>query len=139
MVESSTPIVLVDDETRAEFSYVPLRANRLGCGRYGVVFKGVCVQSRSEVAIKFVNRHQYGDNKRAHKYFEREVATLKVGCKVSKNVVKLLGSVTNRDSLAIVAEYCEEGSMARWLEGELSKSIDVHAKYTTLIGLYAQI
>lgn len=39
---------------------------------------GYTLVPHADVAIKVVSRQQYGDEQQAHKYFEREVETLKV-------------------------------------------------------------
>ncbi|KAH7713494.1 hypothetical protein AAVH_19150 [Aphelenchoides avenae] len=139
LVQEATPTLVIDDETGKSFSYVRSRASRLGLGRYGVVFKGACLQSQSEVAIKLVSRRQYGDEQRAHKYFEREVATLKIGSMVSKNVVEFLGSAMDHVSLMVVTEYCEKGDMSRWMDGELSKDLDDGVHLVTVLEAYVQL
>lgn len=58
---------------------------------------------------------------------------------VSQNVVELLDSVMNDDSLAIVTEYCDKGDMSRWMANALSKRVGESERFAIVFETYIQL
>ncbi|KAH7668137.1 protein kinase domain protein [Aphelenchoides avenae] len=133
------PVYVTDLETGKSFSFMWSCANRLGVGRYGVVFRGTCLQTQMQVAVKLIGRRQYGNEQRALKYFKREVETLKIGSGVSANVVKLLGSVEDHERFVIVTEFCEKGDMSGWMDDALRSCDGYQEQLATVLEAYVQL
>lgn len=58
---------------------------------------------------------------------------------MSQNVVKLLGTVVNHNSLIIITEYCDKCDMSRWMDVEISTTASEEVRLTTVLEAYVQI
>eukprot|EP00253_Pinus_taeda_P033387 PITA_33387 len=83
-------------------------AEKLGEGRYGVVYKGKLNFNGATIAVKILDKHRYSEAQ-----FMNEVAT--IGRVRHVNLVKLLGYCFESPISALVYEYMVNGSLDKFL------------------------
>ena len=81
----------------------------IGCGAFGVVFKGRDAEETMDVAIKRITIGQLEE-----KYLEREQSILE-GI-IHKHIVRLYHSQRSRTYLYLVMEFCEGGHIGIYIE-----------------------
>ena len=82
--------------------------NELGRGAYGIVFRGINIHTREDVAVKKVTR-----NSMTQTYITREL-TFMTRCKHG-NIIKLLWSEEDEYSRYFVMEYCPFGNLNNFM------------------------
>lgn len=113
-IEQQFPTDSYAELSKATDNFSP--ANKIGEGGFGIVYKGILGENRTEVAVKMINLKQKG----ASKSFVAECKTL--SNIRHRNLIKIITICSGRDFKgvdfkAIVYEYMENGSLEEWLHG----------------------
>ncbi|KAM0888543.1 hypothetical protein ACQ4PT_028291 [Festuca glaucescens] len=90
--------------------------NLLGAGGFGRVYRGVLPRNKLMVAVKRVSH----DSRQGMKEFIAEIVS--IGRLQNPNLVQLLGYSRRRGELLLVYEYMPNGSLDKYLYGEVDKS-----------------
>jgi serine/threonine protein kinase len=90
--------------------------NLLGAGGFGRVYRGVLPRNKLMVAVKRVSH----DSRQGMKEFIAEIVS--IGRLQNPNLVQLLGYCRRRGELLLVYEYMPNGSLDKYLYGEVDKS-----------------
>ncbi|RKO95097.1 Pkinase-domain-containing protein, partial [Caulochytrium protostelioides] len=86
--------------------------NIIGSGAFGKVYQGLNIESGAVVAVKQIRTHDVP--KAELKIIRAEITLLK---ELSHpNIVSYVGFENTKDSIYIMMEYCESGSLQRILK-----------------------
>jgi serine/threonine-protein kinase ULK/ATG1 len=98
---------------------------KLGEGSFALVFRGIHIVSKSEVAVKVIPIEKLGNDPRLHQNLMSEIAIMRDY--IHEGICRLFESFSSKSSIYLVLEYCAGGDLQKYIRknGRLNEYISV--------------